>query len=208
MEKVTYFESLKKIDEIISSDDLYKQLYVEVIKNSIEKRDYIGLIDKTASMFEINRKDAQMLLFDISRNENLEEAWADIGAGLYTYLKVITITYGEAIQEIRKYATSKDKLLLSESFLSNYDTKVGLDIKRVDGEFFYFELNFNSTISFTSQIINLFREHVLKNKISHHDREMYDLALQLRAEVALLANSFERERDAKGGDDSDGRIID
>lgn len=207
MKKITYLESLMKIDEKISTNDLYKQLYIEIIKYSIEKNDYMGLVQKTTSMFEIDHSDAQLLLVDISTDDNLEETWPVIGTELQTYLRLIAITYAESIYDIRHYASVENKMLLAESYLSNYDTKLAIDLKRVDGESFYFDMNFDTMIIFTSQIINTFSSNVQKNKDLQNNMHFLESAIQLRGAATLLAHAFERNKDVESGVDlHDGTI--
>lgn len=71
---ITYLDSLKKVDERISDNEIIKILFTDLLKICIRKKDYMGLINKTASMFEIPLNDAQMLLYDMSEKENLSGA--------------------------------------------------------------------------------------------------------------------------------------
>lgn len=153
-------------------------------------------------MFYIPSEDAQFLLFDISRKDNLENAWSEVGKELHSLLRLVALTYGEMIGEIRRFTLSKDKLLVTKSSLSNYDDKIGVNFKRIDGESFYFEMNFNGMVSFALQVINVFRENIEKNRISNRDKELFDQALQLRAAGTLLTHSFDRDQTAKDGDNS------
>lgn len=204
MKNTTYLDALKKVDEHVSNNEIIKILYTELIKLYINKKDYVGLVNKTAGMFEISLDDAQMLLHDVSKSDNLADAWKDIGKDVYAFLRLISLTYGEEIYALRKYAFTENKLLISETSLSNYDEKIGLDFKRIDGESFYAEMNFNGMAAFASQVMNVFTDNVKEDKISHHNDAFFDQALQLRAAATLLARTFESKRTAEGGEVDDG----
>lgn len=203
MKKLTYLDSLKKVNEKIKNDDLIKQLHIEIVKFSIEKKDYQGLVKKTASIFDIDVDDALLLINDVSTDNTLSESWASIGTELNTYLKLISITYGESIYEVKIYATSENKLQLAESYLSIYESKLGVDLKRVDGEHFYMEMNLGSMVAFTGQVIDTFTDMIKRGKFPDNDMAAFENALQLREGVTYLAHAIGARVGEKEGDTTD-----
>lgn len=187
--------SFEKVNTFLSQGDFVKTIFVDFIRNSLERGDFIDLLGRLSNILDIDMEEAQLIVATLFQLNRIEQVENSVSYDSFIFLKMLTITYGTDLQNLRNYTFAENKLLLSESSQYPFDDKIGITVKRLDKEEFYFEANFPVALNFMTSIVNHLRIALKKNDYIV-SRDTWDEILNLKGKITLL----QHDTRLKGGD--------
>lgn len=187
--------SFEKVNTFFSQGDFVKTIFLDFIRNSLESGDFIDLIDRASDMMDITVEESQIIIVALFYPERLETIRGSVSQDSYIFLKMLANTYGSNLQDLRSYTFAENKLSLSESNLFPFDKKIGITVKRVDMEEFYFETKFSVALNFMSSLVQNLQTAINKND-NIVSKDTWDEILNLKSKVAFL----QQEAKIEGGD--------
>lgn len=189
----------EKVEALLDQGEFVKTLLIDLLRYSIDKGDFVDLIDRLAELFEINFGEAQFIILTLSKPERVENIKEVVSNNTIVFLKMLAITYGSDLNNLRNYTFAENKLLVSESFQHPFDDKIGLTIKRLDKEEFYFEVDFLAAINLSNAIIQNTRISIEKKYNYMIPRDLWEEILNLRGSITLLHHKTKIERSESDG---------
>ena len=187
-----------KLNELLSKDVFIKTLFIDLIRHSIEKGDYTELIKRISSLIDVNNDESDFIIMTISNHQEIKNIKPFVSEENFLFLKMLSITYGFSLHELRGYTFSENKLLLRESLQRGSSDKISITFKRYDKEELYLELHLLQTCEFINVLLGILNDVFEKYHGYTISQELYEELLNIQDSISFIKERIE-SGDTNGG---------